>query len=83
MTDRDAVLAAMAGTKPAKPRDSQRDARRGRVACEHSDTPSKAEVGCRCLWGCFIGAGDKAKPQHIRLGKDWLCQIDHSSEDQV
>jgi len=57
---------------------SVRDARRGGVRCEHSKTPTKAEVGCRCLWGCYIGQGEKAKPKHIRLALDWLCQVDHS-----
>ena len=66
----------------SQPRDSQRDARRGRIACDHGDTPTVEEVGCLCLWGCYIGQGEKAKPLHIRMALDWRCLSDHGMTGQ-
>lgn len=57
-----------------------RDARRGAVACEHSDTPLSQEVGCICEWGCWIAQGSKAKPKHQRLQLNWRCHSDHDLE---
>ena len=62
---------------------SQRDARRGRVICEHSDAPLSQEIGCICGWGCWIGQGDKAKPKHQRLQLDWRCPSDHGLPGQA
>ena len=69
--DRAAIFDAMAGKKKPKPRSSKRDARRGRVACTDA-CPGQPE-GCLCEWGCWVGQGEKAKVQHIRLGLNWDC----------
>ena len=68
---RDEVFAAMAGRKKPKPRSSKRDARRGLVACTAACARPNPE--CLCTWGCWIAAGEKAKPEHIRLALNWAC----------
>ena len=78
--DRAEVFAAMAGGKKPKPRSSKRDARRGRVACTDA-CPGQPE-GCLCEWGCWVGQGEKAKQEHIRLGLDWDCR-EHSATVKV
>ena len=67
----------------SKRTDSQRDARRGRVTCDHGETPTPDELGCICLWGCWITQGEKAKPKHMRLALDWRCLSDHGMLGQA
>ena len=73
--DRAAIFDAMAGNTKPKPRSSKRDARRGRVACTDA-CPGQPE-GCLCYWGCWVGQGERAKVQHMRLGLNWDC-LEHS-----
>ena len=56
---------------PDRPRHSPRDARRFLVAC--TDACPARDPECLCTWGCWIAAGEKAKPEHIRLALNWAC----------
>ena len=71
--DRAAIFDAMAGKKKPKPRSSKRDARRGPVACVAA-CPGQPE-GRLCEWGCWVGQGETAKVEHIRIGLEWDCPI--------
>ena len=77
--DRDAVFAAMAGGKKPKSRSSKRDARRGPVAC----TDACPDPRCPCAWGCWIEAGEKARPVHQVLELTWDCPSDHGMPGQA
>lgn len=80
MADKAALQAAIGGKQPAKEPsgEEQRDARRGRVACTDKCVDPQ---GCSCVYGCYIGQGDKAKPKHILVELKWACPSSHGSDD--